>query len=145
MKDLNQTPEAVVRAFFAEVRSGRNPDRAHEFMAPRVLAHQVTSESPHTIERTPQDYADHVREFLAALGPFELEVTELIAQGDRVYARWTQRGKHLGEIHGFAPTGKPLVDVASAVYRVEAGKIAEYWIQIDRAGLLAQLRRNAAS
>ncbi|MBJ7988184.1 ester cyclase, partial [Bacillus cereus] len=28
------------------------------------------------------------------------------------------------------------------VYRVEDGKIAEYWIQIDRSGIQNQLERN---
>lgn len=34
----------------------------------------------------------------------------------------------------------PVVQVTSCVYRVEHGLIVEYWIQIDRAGLAAQLR-----
>jgi hypothetical protein len=33
--------------------------------------------------------------------------------------------------------------LASAVYRVADGRIVEYWIQIDRAGTEAQLRRNS--
>jgi predicted ester cyclase len=47
-------------------------------------------------------------------------------------------------VDGYAVTGKPLVEVASAVYRVERGRIAEYWIQIDRFGMVEQLRRAAA-
>ncbi len=33
--------------------------------------------------------------------------------------------------------------LASAVYRVADGRIVEYWIQVDRAGTEAQLRRNS--
>jgi predicted ester cyclase len=47
-------------------------------------------------------------------------------------------------LSGYAATGQPLVEIASAVYRVEKGKIVEYWIQIDRLGLDAQLKQNAA-
>ncbi|HEU4325149.1 MAG TPA: ester cyclase [Roseiflexaceae bacterium] len=137
------SPADVVRAFFSEVRSGRDPDRAVELMAPLVLAHQVVSEEPVTVERTPQNYADHVREMQAVFGRFELEISELLADGDRVYVRWRQTGRHMGEYDGFAPTGLPLVEIASAVYRVADGRIVEYWIQIDRAGLQAQLERNA--
>lgn len=35
--------------------------------------------------------------------------------------------------------GRPIETVGSAVYRVEAGLIVEYWIQRDAAGLAAQL------
>ncbi|SFI78738.1 SnoaL-like polyketide cyclase [Paenibacillus sp. UNC496MF] len=136
-------PIGVVRGFFEQVRSGRNPDAAAAFMAERVLARQVTAERETTVERSPADYAAHVREMKDAYGEFDLAVEELIAQGDRVYARWRQTGAHIGEVDGFAPTGKPVVELASAVYRVADGKIAEYWIQIDREGIRRQLERNA--
>lgn len=33
--------------------------------------------------------------------------------------------------------------MTSAVYRVEHGRIVEYWIQIDRQGITAQLQQAA--
>jgi hypothetical protein len=132
----------VVHGFFEEVRSGRHPERAADYMASPVRAHQMLAEGEQIVERTPADYGAHVREMRATYGDFALQITERLAQGDRVYIRWRQDGLHLAAIDGFAPTGAPLVEIASAVYRVEAGRIAEYWIQIDRAGLRAQLEAN---
>ncbi|KAB8141453.1 ester cyclase [Chloroflexia bacterium SDU3-3] len=140
-----QTPKELVLGFFANIRSGRQLDQVQHYMAEHVLAHQMTAEQPMTVQRTPAMYAAHVREMLAAYGPFTLEITECIAEGDRVYVRWQQTGAHLGEVDGYAPTGLPVIEIASAVYRVENGRIAEYWIQIDRAGLELQLQRNAGS
>nr|HAU35205.1 polyketide cyclase [Lysinibacillus sp.] len=34
------------------------------------------------------------------------------------------------------------IEIASAIYRIENEKIVEYWIQIDRAGIENQLKRN---
>jgi predicted ester cyclase len=138
-----QASEKIVRAFLQTVRSGNNPDAAGEYLAGKVLAHQLNAENMAVVERTPQQYAEHVKEFLKMYGPFGFEITELIAQGDKVYARWKQTGKHLAEIDGHAATGQPLVELASAVYRVENGKIAEYWIQIDRLGFEKQLQSHA--
>lgn len=139
------SPIDIVREFLLTVRSGADPSRASEFMAETVHAHQVTSNQPSIVVRTPTDYAAHVGDMLEAYGPFDFAVDELLADGDKVYARWTQRGRHLVEIDGYAPTGAPLVEVASCVYRVEDGRIAEYWIQIDVGGLHAQLRASAES
>ncbi|MFK0522962.1 ester cyclase [Paenibacillus illinoisensis] len=136
------TPEQIVRAFFEEVRSGRNLDYADTLMAEQVLAHQVVSEEEVTVNRTPSEYADHVREMIQAYGEFSLEIQELIVQGDKVYVRWRQEGIHLGEVDGYAPTNLPVIEIASAVYRVENEQIAEYWIQIDRLGIEKQLERN---
>ncbi|MEH7463785.1 ester cyclase [Bacillus thuringiensis] len=135
-------PEVVVRRFFEEIRSGRNLHLVTEFMAEKVLAHQVQAEDEITVERSPRDYADHVQEMLDAYGAFTLEIQELFSQQDRVYVRWKQTGTHIGEVDGFQPTGLPIIQLASAVYRVEDGRIVEYWIQIDRIGITAQLEKN---
>lgn len=133
-------PAAIVRAFLMEVRSGKKPENAHNYMAEKVAAHQLNSENPQTVTRTPADYTGHIREFLEVFGNFDFEITELIAQSDKVYVRWKQTGHHLQEIDGFAPTGKELIEYASAVYRIENGMIVEYWIQVDRLGMLQQLK-----
>jgi predicted ester cyclase len=111
-------------------------------MAEQVLAHQVVSEEEVTVNRTPSQYADHVREMIQAYGEFSLEIQELIVQGDKVYVRWRQEGIHMGEVDGYTPTHRPVIEIASAVYRVENERIAEYWIQIDRLGIEKQLERN---
>lgn len=139
------TVEEVVRQFFEKVRSGQEPEAAHRLMAECVLAHQLISEDEVTVERSPANYADHVREMIAVYGSFSLTITEFLVQDDRVYVRWKQSGVHIGEIDGFAPTHKPVLEIASAVYRVENEKIAEYWIQIDREGIRTQLERNKES
>jgi predicted ester cyclase len=136
-----EAPERVVRQFLAEVRSGRNPDAADRYFAPVVQAHQVTSEGVATVPRSPANYAEHVRQFLTLFGKFEFEVEELIASGDRVFVRWRQEGCHCGSIAGEAPSGKPLIELSSVVYRVSGSKIVEYWIQTDRKGLEVQLQR----
>ncbi|MFJ7982594.1 ester cyclase [Lysinibacillus xylanilyticus] len=136
------TPEQIVKKFFEEVRSGNNPDYATELMADRVLAHQVISEEESTVLRTPTDYADHVKEMVEAYGDFSLEIQEFMVQGNKVYVRWKQVGKHVGEVDGFQPTSLPVIEIASAVYRIEEEKIVEYWIQIDRAGIEKQLNHN---
>ncbi|MEX3744346.1 ester cyclase [Lysinibacillus xylanilyticus] len=136
------TPEQIVKKFFEEVRSGNNPDYATELMADQVLAHQVISEEELTVLRTPQDYADHVKEMVEAYGDFSLEIQEFMVQENKVYVRWKQVGTHVGVVDGYQPTSLPVIEIASAVYRIEDEKIAEYWIQIDRAGIEKQLNRN---
>lgn len=135
------SPESTVRQFMEVVRSGRDPDAASNYFAPVVRAHQVTSEGETTVERTPEVYAEHVRGFKEAFGDYRFDIEELIAQGDRVYVRWRQQGSHRGSIAGESPTGAPLTEIGSAVYRVADGRIVEYWIQLDRKGLEVQLER----
>lgn len=133
----------IVKAFLTEVRSGKTPENAKLYLTETVLAHQVNAENETTVKRTPENYADHVREFLTQYGDYSFQITELLADGDKVYARWKQTSHHLTNLDGYAPTGKPLIEIASAVYRVQNGKIVEYWIQIDRFGFEQQLKQQA--
>ena len=70
------------------------------------------------------------------------DITELNGQDDKVYVRWKQTGTHIGEVDGYKPTGKELVEFASCVYRVQNHKIVEYWVQGDRLGFELQLKNN---
>ncbi|MFE6169569.1 ester cyclase [Viridibacillus arvi] len=135
-------PEETVREFFEKVRSGNNPDYSNQLMAEQVMAHQIVSEEEQIVLRTPKDYAEHVREMIEAFGNFSIEIQELLVDGNKVYVRWKQTGTHVGEIDGYKPTGLPVIEMASAVYRIENEKISEYWIQIDRSGIRKQLECN---
>ena len=140
-KQKNNNKE-IIKQFLENVRSGKHPENASLFMADTVLAHQMNAEEQAIIKRTPQNYTDHIREFLETYGNYSFEITELIADNDKVYTRWIQKGKHLTGIDGYAATGKPLTEIASCVYRLENRKIVEYWIQLDRLGLDKQLQKN---
>jgi predicted ester cyclase len=134
-------PFDVVSGFLRDVRSGRDPDAAARYFATTVQAHQVTSEGETTVARTPADYAAHVRDFVAAYGPYQLKVEEILASGNKVFVRWRQTGRHLRSLHGEQPTGQLLTEITSVVYRVESGRIREYWLQTDRKGFDIQLER----
>ncbi|WP_088271647.1 ester cyclase [Enterococcus wangshanyuanii] len=123
-------PKEIVEDFFRNVRSGNNLETAHKYMHEYVIAHQVQSEDEYIIERSPQDYIEHVKEMQDIYGQFQLEIQELLADGNRVYIRWKQVGT--------TSDGKQVIQIASAVYLVESEKISEYWIQIDRKGLELQ-------
>ncbi|MBA3926787.1 ester cyclase [Listeria rustica] len=126
-----KSEKEIVSEFFKIVRSGKEIERASEFMAETVIAHQVQAEKEYSVTRSPQDYSDHVQEMLDEYGDFSLEVQEVLADGAKVYVRWRQIGE--------SQKGKEIIEIASAVYLVENGKIVEYWIQIDRKGLELQL------
>lgn len=64
------SPKQIVENFMDDVRSGKNPQNAGLYLADTVLAHQVNAEDPVTLKRTPQNYEDHIREFLTMYGSF---------------------------------------------------------------------------
>jgi predicted ester cyclase len=70
---------------------------------------------------------------------WKVTVDDIIAEGDKVVARATGQGTHLGEYMGIPPTGKRIKVSWIAIYRIADGKLAEHWQQIDELGLRQQL------
>jgi len=137
-----QTNEQIINKFFEVVRSGNKPEQAETLMAKEVKAHQMNSESMVTIIRSPNNYAEHIKEMLDVWGNFKIEIQELFSQNQKVYVRWKQIGKHIAEYEGYPPTNKEVIEIGSAIYRLENQKIVEYWIQVDRLGVIEQIKRN---
>ncbi len=59
----------------------------------------------------------------------------LIAEGDLVAVRYTTRAVHSGELFGVAPTGRTLTLTGIEIYRLDDGKIAEFWGEANMSDL----------
>src|ERR1700716_1004941 len=57
----------------------------------------------------------------------ELEIEELIAEGDFVAARYIESGTFRGSFRGIEPTGKSYRLVAMEWFHLKGGKITERW------------------
>jgi len=66
-------------------------------------------------------------------------IEELIAEEDKIAARFTMRGTHLGVFFGVPPTGKKIQVQAMNFYRFAGGQIVEERGQPDLFGLLQQI------
>jgi predicted ester cyclase len=86
-------------------------------------------------EAAKQEAADFRQGFPDVVSTIE----ELMAEGDKVVARWRSRAIHRGAYMGIPPTGKEVEFTGISVYRIEAGKIAESWNVEDQLGLMRQI------
>ncbi len=78
----------------------------------------------------------------AVVGGFpdvSVTVEDLLADGDRVIERTTATATHTGEFNGIPPTNGQVIWTEIHIYRLEDGKIAELWSEIDFLSLLTQL------
>jgi predicted ester cyclase len=91
--------------------------------------------APDYVEAAKQEAADFRRGFPDVRSTIE----DLVAEGDKVAARWMARATHQGEYMGIPPTGKEVEFTGISVYRIEGGKIAESWTVEDEFGLMRQI------
>ena len=86
-------------------------------------------------EAAKQQAADFRRGFPDVISTIE----NLMAEGDKVVARWRSRATHQGDYMGIAPTGNEVEFTGISFYRIEGGKIAQSWNIEDRLGLMRQI------
>jgi len=78
------------------------------------------------------------RELHAAL-QITMQIEELVAEGDTVAARYTERGTFVGPFRGNQPTGKSFELVAMEFFEIREGKIVRRWGARDHASQMRQI------
>lgn len=82
---------------------------------------------------------EHIRQAEAAFPCYQAILRQVVAEGDLVAARVTFLGIHKGEFAGIPATGRHVSSDFMIFYRIEAGRIAEHWMQLDIHDILRQL------
>jgi predicted ester cyclase len=67
------------------------------------------------------------------------DVEDEIAEGDKVVARVTMHGRHVGEFLNKPPTGVEFATKQIHIWRLEDGKVIEHWSVRDDLGQALQL------
>ena len=125
---------AVVRRYYQEVLEGGNIQLLEEMAIPNYDEHDPIPGQSNGLEGLKQ----RVEMLRSAFQPrFTLE--DMIAEGDKVVVRWTNRGTHVGEFMGIPPTGKSFSIAGIDIHRLSGGKMAEHWHVVDQFGQLQQL------
>jgi predicted ester cyclase len=109
--------KAVVRQFINEALTGRNLAVADEVLAPNYVNRMTGADLT--------GFKGMLAGMSTALSDVQMEIDELVAEGDSVVARWKMDATHSGSLMGEAPTGKRVSSRGLTYYRLVDGRIAE--------------------
>jgi predicted ester cyclase len=132
MTQQEQTNIEVVRSLYQDVLNGNRLDRLPALVAQEVLTHPGE-------ESGLQAYQATINRVQSAFSNRRFSLEDFIASGDRVVVRWIMDAVHSGPLGGLPATGKRVKQYANVIFRLEHGKIAEIWTQMDQIGMLRQL------
>jgi steroid delta-isomerase-like uncharacterized protein len=125
---------AIVERWYTLIDEG-NVAAFPEVIAPVVVQHAADFADARGVEAVQTNFAP----FLAAFPDVAHDIQLMAADGDLVAARVAAKGTHTGEFMGIAPTGSDVTWTAKAIFRIECGRIAEHWSEVDSVGRLQQL------
>ncbi len=126
---------SIVRKFFAVGPSNGDLAAADALLHPEF--------SLHTPLPTPGPGIEAMNTVIvtcrAAFHGLNVTIEDILAEGEKVTARFTARGVHAGAFMGLPPTGKEIALTGIEIFRMKEGKIAELWGEANLMGLMQQL------
>ena len=121
--DRLEANKALVRRTYAEwYKSNGNVESVDELVSPDFIGHLGGGKT-----RDIEILRQNIRMYQGGLGELYEVIEDLIAEGDKVVGRYTLYGVHTGDFLGVKPTGKKLKVSGIEIFRIEEGKIAEFW------------------
>jgi steroid delta-isomerase-like uncharacterized protein len=133
MSDANKN---VIRRVLDEIWSKGNMAVADELFSPNYAHHDPSSPD---LGQGPEGEKRRANLYRSAFPDLRFTVEDVIADGDRVVARYSARGTHKGELNGIPATGKQITVTGMTVARIANGKVAESYVNWDALGLMQQL------
>ncbi len=126
--------KTVIRRYYGEVLNAGNIDALDELAVTEYDEHD-----PLPGQTTGREGVKQRAEMLRSAFQPHFTIEDLIAEGDKVVVRWTNRGTHVASFMGIPPTGRSYTMAGIDIHRLQGGKMAEHWHVVDVFGQLQQL------
>jgi steroid delta-isomerase-like uncharacterized protein len=133
---------ALARAWHDDVINRRNPAILREILAPDVV-HHAAGGYPKQLDSA--GIATMMADFLTAFPDLYYTFDKFIAKDDYVVERYTASGTQQGPLGDLPPSGRPAAWTGVNIFRIECGRIAEVWSQVDAVGRTRQLTGSATA
>lgn len=131
----DEETKAAARRFFEAGWNTGDPAELKAFLADEFVSHNSLAIAIQSAD----DYCRGVTAYREAFPDLVSSVDDVIAAGDRVVVRGTDRATHRGEFLGKAASGRSITTTWIEIFRLESGKAVEGWLEADIKGLIDQI------
>lgn len=129
-----QTNKEIIEAYTVELWAEKDLSAINRYFDKDAVIH-----SPLNRTKGRVTMKDMVEKWLVAFPDLQIQVIDFISEGPMVVCRWRALGTHLGSFFDTRPTHKEVAFSGVTTYRLDAGKVVEYWALVDMHTILSQL------
>ena len=131
---MSATNEAIYRRLIEEGFNQGNLAVCDELVGPGAIERQRGGGGD-----GPEGAKNTIKYLRGAFPDFHITIDEVVAVGDKVWARQRGGGTNLGSFAGHPPTGIKAFTEVMDICRFDDGKIVEHWGVPDQLGMMLQL------
>jgi predicted ester cyclase len=129
-----ETNKAIFRRMIDELFNNKNLAAADSLFTASATVPTIPGTPP-----GPEGARQIASTFLSAFPDLQVTMDFVVAQGDRVFGRMTEQATHQGTFFGIPASQKRVEFTEMGIVRIEDGKIAESWFDVDLFGLMMQI------
>lgn len=86
-----------------------------------------------------KEWSEYIPVMYARMNEHHIDITDMVAEGDKVAVKMATRGYHTGELHGLPATGKAWTNQVYVFLRFDNGKVAEVDVLADVENIINQI------
>ena len=91
------------------------------------------------IAESDMELMNHVIAFERGVPNYEIQIEDIIEEGDKVVVNAIFKGIHKGKLFGQPATNNPVHNNAIVIYQMKDEKIINHWFQADSLSLMQQI------
>jgi steroid delta-isomerase-like uncharacterized protein len=130
--------KALLRNYLEEFWNKGDYAVAERSVAPDAFFHDF-ADAPEPLPQGLAGVKEVFRRFRLGAPDFRMIIDDMVAEGDKVVARFAVKGEQTGVFQGIPPTYRSFDFTGIAIARIENGKIAEGWQNMDVLKAMQQL------
>ncbi|MDQ5845659.1 MAG: ester cyclase [Acidobacteriota bacterium] len=127
---MSEENKALLQRWFDEVWNKGRAEAIDEMLSADGIVHGLSDDPSNPIKGA-FGFKPFHQTFRGAFPDIEVVVEDMIAEGDKVAARCSVRGKHSGDHLGIAASNAPVDFDGLCIVRIRDGKIVEAWNNFD--------------
>ncbi len=136
-RETENQNKALIRRWFEEVWNNGRAELIDQLRAPDAVAIGLSEGKSES--RGDAAFKTFYSNMRGTLPDLHIAIEDMVAEGDKVVARFTVDGTHQGDALGVPPTGRRVSISGMVMARIADGKIAHAWNCLDQLALLKQL------
>jgi predicted ester cyclase len=142
----NDTRAERLKAFIRQIWDEGNAEAAADYIAPAYTIHHDPTDHWEGQTLDLEGFKTRIVQSRAAFPDQCFDIQGTFTNDDGVIVTWLWRATHLGDIPGFAATGKTItMSGATAYFFDDNDRLTGHWQIRDSLGVYQQLQRNKAA
>lgn len=124
----------IITEFMNEVWNKKNLNEIDNIFSETAVIHSPMGEF-----ETAAEMKNTAKKWITAIPNMQVTLLNILEDNGLIVTHWMANGTHQKELNGIPPKGNKVEYQGISMYRIEKGKVIEYWAFLDSWAIVKQM------